>query len=155
MPLDASGKFRHNTQVAMKMSSGDRAKAKDDILSGKHEEPKEDGEHTQVHDHGDGTFHTVSPEGEEVQHESIGHMHAHLSKMHGAPGEKHFHAHHDGMEAHTHSVESGGEPEHETHDGEDKEAMHEHMDRAMGEDAQSGVSDGEPSDSEAGSALGY
>ena len=153
MPLDSTGKMHHNSQVAAmhsKMSGEDRNKAKDDILDGKEEDG---GEHTEVHDHGDGTFHTVHPEHGQVEHESIGHMHAHLSAVHGEPGHKHFHAHHDGMEGHSHSVESGGEPEHETN--EDQGVMHEHLDRAMGEHAQSGISDGASSDSEAGSALGY
>lgn len=159
MPLDSGGTFRHNDQSASmhsKMSGGERNKAKDDILSGKKmdEEPKDDGEHTEVHNHGDGTFHTVHG-GEETEHESIGHMHAHLSSLHGKPEEKHFHAHSDGFEAHSHSTHTGGEPEHEAHDGEDTEGMHGHLDRAMGEEAQEGVSDGAGAESPDASALGY
>ena len=95
-------------------------------------EPEEaEGEHTKVFDHGDGTFHTEHPEHGRVEHESIGHMHAHLSKIHGEEGHSHFHAHHDGMSVKTHSVKSGEEPESREHDGVD--GAHEHLDEALGD----------------------
>lgn len=108
MPVDGQGTYRHNDQVARLHTpqSGERGAAKG---------PGNEDGHTEVHNHGDGTFHTVH-DGQEEHHESIGHMHAHLSKLHGAPGEKHFHAHHDGMSHHSHAVETGGEPEHKEHD---------------------------------------
>ena len=123
MPLDATGAFRHNHESA-KMHSEAAGKKYD-----MGEQPKEGGEHTEVHNHGDGTFHTVHG-GEKVEHESIGHMHAHLSKVHGEEGHSHFHAHHDGMTHHSHSAKSGEEPEHREHDEVD--GVHDHLDEAMG-----------------------
>jgi len=137
MPIDGKGTYRHNDQMARLHGGGkSRNEQKDEILSGvKTKGPDDDkpsdtdDQMTEVHNHGDGTFHTVHG-GEEEQHESIGHMHAHLSKLHGAPGEKHFHAHDDGMESHSHSVETGGEADHREHD--EPEGMKEHMAEAMG-----------------------
>lgn len=127
MPLDGAGKYRHNDQVARMHGGGMSRDAKKDEILGDHPgaEPEDgSGEHTEVHNHGDGTFHTVHG-GEQVEHESIGHMHAHLSKIHGAEGEKHFHSHSDGIEHSSHAVESGGEPEHMEHNSaeEAKEAL--------------------------------
>lgn len=128
MPLDSQGNFRHNHEAAM-MHSQAAGKSYTAKSVNEHED---DGnmDHTQVHDHGDGTFHTVHPEHGEVQHESIGHMHAHLSKIHGEDGHSHFHAHHDGVAHHSHSAKSGEEPEHREHDGVD--GVHDHLAEAMG-----------------------
>lgn len=139
MPLDATGAYRHNHEAAQ-MHSKAAGKSYMD------KEPK-DGEsttdHTQLHDHGDGTFHTVHPEAGEVQHESIGHMHAHLSKMHGEEGHSHFHAHSDGMEHHSHSVKDGEEPE--SRDHEDAKGMHDHLDDTMGnQDHEDAATESEP-----------
>jgi hypothetical protein len=151
MPLDSMGKMHHNSQVANMHSKLNEGAKKSDKLSGASDGEDKTGEEnmTEVHDHGDGTFHTMHPEHGQVEHESIGHMHAHLSSVHGEEGHKHFHAHHDGMEAHHHSVESGGEPKHEQ--GED--TMHNHLDEAMGEEPENQISDGRPDTEE--SALGY
>lgn len=128
MPLDAGGNYRHNHESAQMHSqaSGKKYNAGGDNA----EKQEESGEHTEVHDHGDGTFHTVHPEHGEMEHESIGHMHAHLSKIHGEEGHSHFHGHHDGAEMHSHSVKSGEEPE--SRDHEDVDGMHDHMQEAMG-----------------------
>lgn len=136
MPLDAGGTFRHNHESAAMHSKADGKEYKPE---GK-PDPENGGEHTEVHNHGDGTFHTVHG-GEQVDHESIGHMHAHLSKIHGEEGHKHFHAHHDGMAMHTHSASSDQEPEHRDH--EDVEGAHQHMDEAMGDQEQMGEPDGD------------
>ena len=124
------------------MHSGGREQMKNDILDGKKAEPgtEEEGEggvHTEIHNHGDGTFHTIH-DGEKTEHGSIGEMHAHLSSIHGAPGEKHFHAHHDGMEAHSHAVESGGEAQHEEHDPENIESIKDHLGKFFNEEEQEG-----------------
>jgi hypothetical protein len=147
MPLDSGGVYRHNDQSA-RMHSPKEPKESEP----KESEPKEtEGEMTEVHNHGDGTFHTVHG-GKEEQHESIGHMHAHLSKIHGGAGEKHFHAHHDGVGVHSHGVESGGEPDHREH--EDTEGAKGHLDEALGDGRPMGEEPpmGEPAMQ--GSALG-
>ena len=123
MPLDATGTFRHNTESA-RMHTRAAGKNPDE------QEGQSTGDHTEVHDHGDGTFHTVHPEHGEVQHESIGHMHAHLSSIHGQEGHKHFHAHHDGASVHSHSAGSGEETD--SRDHEDTEGAAEHMHEALG-----------------------
>ena len=81
MPMDATGQYRHNHESANMHSEQAGKKYNPD---GKEEEGG-GGEHTEVHNHGDGTFHTVHG-GEQTEHESIGHMHAHLSKIHGEEG---------------------------------------------------------------------
>ena len=123
MPLDGKGTMRHNFEVARAHSP---ERSREGMSSGDASENVHE-----VVDHGDGTFTTRHPEHGEVHHESIGHMHAHLSKHHGEDGHEHFHAHHDGAGMHhSHHVASGGEPDHREHDGLD--GVHEHMDEKMG-----------------------
>lgn len=158
MPLDGKGMYRHNNQVAKMHGGGDaagREGMKNKILdSSKESGAEEGGEHTEVHNHGDGTFHTVHG-GEQTEHESIGHMHAHLSKIHGQAGEKHFHAHHDGFEPHSHSVETGGEPEHQEHDPANIEAVKEHLGRFFDEEKhEGGDEEGQEAEPTMSSALG-
>ena len=147
MPMDATGQYRHNHESANMHSEQAGKKYNPD---GKEEEG-EGGEHTEVHNHGDGTFHTVDPEHGEVQHESIGHMHAHLSKVHGEEGHTHFHAHHDGVMHTSHSVKSGEEPEHREHDSE--EGVHEHLSEAMGEEGHEEPDGDEAEPEHAGAGL--
>lgn len=125
MPLDATGTFRHNHEAAQ-MHSQAAGKSYNAPAKGEHEDG---GNMTEVHNHGDGTFHTTHG-GQKEEHESIGHLHAHLSKLHGEEGHSHFHAHHDGMTHTSHSVKSGEEPEHREHD--EPEGVHEHLSEAMG-----------------------
>jgi len=148
MPMDATGQYRHNHESANMHSEQAGKKYNPDGKSEEHE----DGDHTQVHDHGDGTFHTVDPEHGEVQHESIGHMHAHLSNIHGEEGHSHFHAHHDGVMHTSHSVKSGEEPEHREHDSE--EGVHEHLSEAMGGEDHEEPDGDEAEPEHAGAGLG-
>jgi hypothetical protein len=83
----------------------------------------------ELHDHGDGTFHSVSG-GETMDHPDGHHALAHVAhKMMG--GGAHFHAHHDGLGMHSHSISEGGEHS-ETKEHESPEEMHSAMDAAMG-----------------------
>lgn len=99
MPKDSSGKFHLSTQKAM---SADKAKPgkPEEKPMGKPMEAKpqgaeaEGGMSSTLHDHGDGTFHTVSHDGAEEQHPSIGHALMHIASQHSEG--KHVHAHHDG-----------------------------------------------------------
>jgi hypothetical protein len=133
MPLDSQGQYRHNDEAAA-MHSKAASKAK--------MEPGAE-DHVKLEDHGDGTFTTHHPGEEPVDHETIGHMHAHLSAKHGEPGHKHFHAHSDGESMHTHSADGGGEPESRM---DNEEGAHDHLDEAMGsmgnEDADEGQQEG-------------
>lgn len=144
MPIDAMGNFRHNHEAA-KMHSEAAGKKYNPEGGG-----EEDGEHTKVFNHGDGTFHTEH-NGERVDHESIGHMHAHLSKIHGEDGHQHFHAHHDGMEGHSHHVSGDGEPDHQEHDMANLEGLKEHFGKFIDEEAKEPAEgEGDEEESEAG-----
>jgi len=138
-PLDSAGQYRHNTEAAQMHS---KAQGKQD--PGKSVEGKSSGdgsEHT-ITDHGDGTFTTHHPEHGEQHHESIGHLHAHISKVHGEEGHKHVHIHHDGETVHEHRVEGGGEPEHEEHDPENLESLKQNLGQFLGEEEQEGKHEG-------------
>lgn len=148
MPLDATGQYRHNHESA-KMHSQAAGKSYTHEAVNEHED---DGNKTEVHNHGDGTFHTVHG-GQQEEHETIGHLHAHLSKLHGEEGHTHFHAHSDGMAHHSHSVRSGEEPEHREHDGED--GIHEHLSETMGGSHNEPDGDEEGGEGEGLSQLGY
>jgi hypothetical protein len=129
MPTDATGVFRHNHESAQ-MHSEAAGKKYDPSGEGKEEGA---GDHVEIHSHGDGTFHTIH-QGERVEHETHGHALIHAAKVHAEEGEKHFHAHHDGEELHTHSVEGNGEPEHREHDPDNIEAAKEHLDQFFNEE---------------------
>lgn len=97
------------------------------------EEPKgeSDGEKgaIELHDHGDGTAHTVI-EGKQEEHPDHMHAVAHIAH-HLAPESSHFHAKHDGFSSHSHGVHESGEHS-ETKEHESPEEMHSAMDEAMG-----------------------
>jgi hypothetical protein len=134
MPVDGQGNYRHNTQVARMHGGTAEPKGKRSEINQGPDHNQSGEDVTEVHAHGDGTFHTSHPVHGEIQHETIGHMHAHLSSVHGKPNEKHFHAHNDGESAHSHSVETGGEPEHQDHEVSDNQAMTDHLQQAMGDE---------------------
>lgn len=95
MPKDSSGKFHLNTQKAM---AADKSKPMPGKPESKPEaKPQaaeaEGGMSSTLHDHGDGTFHTVSHDGAEEQHPSIGHALMHMASQHSEG--KHVHIHHD------------------------------------------------------------
>jgi hypothetical protein len=79
------------------------------------EQEKSDGGSDQiheVHDHGDGTFHTEHPDGTREEHPDHLHMLAHLGHK-VTDGDKHHIVHHDGIAAHSHSIDEAGN--HEDH----------------------------------------
>lgn len=96
------------------------------------------GEHSELHDHGDGTFHTVAG-GEETQHPHIGHALMHLAAHHDGEA-KHMHVHSDGMSHTTHHV-AGGKVE-GPHEHEDTEALKEHLGRFLDEEGSERGGDG-------------
>jgi hypothetical protein len=143
MPKDSKGNFHNNTQRAMhadKMAgSGPPYKAGkssvDQMTPKTSEDPLADAEsvgHTTLHDHGDGSFHTDSSEGERTEHPTLGHALMHMASQHGADG-KHMHAHSDGFSHTTHHVEKGGQPE-GPHDHENIEALKQHVGQFLGEE---------------------
>jgi hypothetical protein len=79
------------------------------------EQAKSDGGSDQiheVHDHGDGTFHTEHPDGTHEEHPDHLHLLAHLGH-HFTDGDRHHIVHHDGISAHSHSIDEAGK--HEDH----------------------------------------
>lgn len=95
------------------------------------------GEHSELHDNGDGSFKTVKG-GEEEQHPDMGHALMAMAAHHKPEG-KHVHAHHDGMSVHSHGIH-GGE-----HDGPNEHSSGEeagqHMGSYLSDDEQSSQDD--------------
>lgn len=126
MPMDKSGKFHLNTQRAM---AADKRPPK--APSAEPEPAEHGGNATTLHDHGDGTFHTEGPAGH-MDHPHIGHALMHMAAHH-APGVKHMHVQHDGMEITSHQAGEDGEVE-GPHNHENMEALKDHMDQFLNEE---------------------
>jgi hypothetical protein len=98
-------------------------------------------EHSELHDHGDGTYHTVTPDGNETQHPHMGHALMHLAAHHGGGEGKHMHVHQDGMGNHTsHHVGEDGKVQ-GPHDHDNLEALKAHMSKFLDEEEQEGGGD--------------
>jgi hypothetical protein len=101
------------------------------------EQEKSDGGSDQiheVHDHGDGTFHTEHPDGTHEEHPDHLHMLAHLGHK-VTDGDKHHIVHHDGIAAHSHSIdEAGNHEDHGEHNTADEAKGA--LDKFFGEEAQ-------------------
>lgn len=141
-PLDSTGTYRNNHEQAQMHS---KAAGKEYKPEG---EAEQTGDHVEIHSHGDGSFHTMHA-GVKMEHPTHGHALIHAAKLHAEEGHKHFHAHHDGEQVHTHSASSDQEPESRDHD--DAQGAHEHMDEAMGDGVQEAPQE-EPAN--AGGGLG-
>ena len=83
----------------------------------------------EIHDHGDGSFHTVK-DGQEEQHPDLLHMTTHIAHMH-EPESKHHHAKHDGFSGHTHGMDEAGNHQ-ETQEHDSPEEMGEGLKAFMG-----------------------
>ena len=119
------------------------------------EQEKSDGGSDQihsVHDHGDGTFHTEHPDGTREEHPDHLHMLAHLGHK-VTDGDKHHIVHHDGISAHSHSIDEAGN--HEDH-GEHNTAEEAKgaLDKFFGEEAQEPQHAHGEEENEEGPALG-
>lgn len=150
MPLDATGTYRNNHEQAAFHS---KAAGKEYKADAKPKEQGEEGEgdHVEIHSHGDGTFHTMHG-GEKMEHPTHGHALIHAANAHAEEGHKHFHAHHDGESMHSHSA-NGGETE--SRDHEDEQGAHGHMDEVMGGENPDGEeAEGEEQPQHAGAGLG-
>lgn len=156
MPRDSAGNFHFNSQ---------RAHAADRMASAKPKEPpskkveheahaeehESEGMKTELHDNGDGTYHTKTHDGEEADHPHIGHALMHIAGKH-APESKHFHASHDGMSITAHSHENGETSEGKEH--EDTESAKEHLGAVMdGGDGMEGHEQNEDTGDMAGMSL--
>ena len=97
------------------------------------------GEHSELHPHGDGSYHSITPGGERTEHPHIGHALVHLGKHHEQG--KHMHVHSDGMEHTTHHAEDGGEVQ-GPHSHENIEALKEHLGQFFNEESHEGSGGG-------------
>lgn len=149
MPLDAGGTYRHNHESAKMHSEADGKKY--EMGKDQGHEDEGNGEHVEIHSHGDGSFHTEH-KGEKVEHESHGHALIHAAKLQSEEGHKHFVAHHDGMSMKSHS-HAGGE-ETESRDHEDEQGAHDHMSEVMGGGEEEPDGDEPPEHEMAGKGLG-
>lgn len=98
------------------------------------------GGHTQLHDHGDGTYHSVTSDGERTEHPHIGHALAHIGRHHEPEGHHSHVMHHGGSEdGHTshHAGMSGGAVS-GPHDHANLEALKEHMGNFLDEEENEG-----------------
>ena len=119
------------------------------------EQEKSDGGSDQihsVHDHGDGTFHTEHPDGTREEHPDHLHMLAHLGHK-VTDGDKHHIVHHDGIAAHSHSIDEQGQ---HTDHGEHNTAneAREAMDKFLGEESEEPQHQHGEAENEEGPALG-
>lgn len=146
-PLDATGQFRHNHESASMHSA---VAGKKYMEEGKDQGHEDSGDHVEIHSNGDGTFKTKHG-AEEMEHETHGHALIHAAKAHAEEGHKHFMAHHDGEQMHSHSVHAGEEPE--SRDHEDEQGAKDHMDESMG-DGDPEADDKEEQPEHAGAGLG-
>jgi hypothetical protein len=89
----------------------------------------EDSGHSELHPHGDGTYHTMTG-GRQTEHPHLGHALAHMAKHHEAEGSHSIVHHH--AEGHTaHHAKEGGEvmgPE----EHPDTEGVKQGMDKMLG-----------------------
>lgn len=92
------------------------------------------GGHSQLHPHGDGSYHTITSDGQRTEHPHIGHALMHMAAHHEGDG-KHMHVHQDGGGGHTsHHVAEDGKVQ-GPHDHENIEALKDHMGRFLDEEA--------------------
>lgn len=91
------------------------------------------GEHTTLHAHGDGTYHTEGHDGERTEHPHIGHALAHMAAKHEPDG-KHSHVHHEDGGGHVSHHSGGGEGVSGPHDHENLEALKNHMGKFLNEE---------------------
>lgn len=92
--------------------------------------------HTELHDHGDGTFHSVTSDGRHTEHPHIGHAVVHIAKHHEADG-AHSHVHHHDGGHTSHHAKEGGEIT-GPHEHDDLEGVKQSMEEATGGGESSG-----------------
>lgn len=88
--------------------------------------------HSELHDHGDGTFHTVTADGKQTEHPHIGHAIIHLAKYHESDG-AHSHVHHHDGGHTSHHAKEGGEIT-GPYESDDLDGVKDSMAEATGED---------------------
>lgn len=157
MPRDSKGNFHLNIQqahAADRMRSPAAAKGSAAVPDAVQAPSEDTGmAHTTLHDHGDGSFHTESSDGERTEHPAIGHALMHLAAKHSDG--KHMHVHHDGLEAVSHHVAEDGQVE-GPHDHANIEALKDHLGKFFDEEENEpayGANDDEDDDESSFSGL--
>ena len=145
--LDGLGKMRGNTERPSYTPKSEMISKKADSIEGEH---AQDNIH-EVHDHGDGTFHTIHPDGSREEHPD--HLHMLASLGHNITGgDKHHIVHHDGISAHSHSISEDGQ--HEDHgEATSPEESHSALDKFLGEESKEPQHQGQ-SESDEGPVMG-
>ena len=129
MPLDKRGKFHNSTQRAMFADKG--GKGGGASLSERNEPKAQEvgetaeAERSELHDHGDGSFHSITPDGQRTEHPDITHALAHLGGHH-APEHMHSVVQHHDDGTHTSSHHDGTEVS-GPHEHQNVEEMKEHL----------------------------
>ncbi len=124
MPMAKDGSFHLSTQRAMAHESKPKA-APARMATGGGMESEGGGEHSELHPHGDGSYHTMT-DGQKTEHPHLTHALAHLAGHHEP---EHMHSavqhHEDGTHtsAHHDGLETSGPHEHENMD-----ALKDHLD---------------------------
>lgn len=126
MPRDSKGNFHLNIQRAH------AAERRADRTPVAQSAPTQDEgmAQTTLHDHGDGTFHTESHDGERMEHPHIGHALMHLAAKHSEG--KHMHIHQDGEALTSHHVDESGDVE-GPHEHATPEELQQHVGDVMTE----------------------
>lgn len=145
MPLDNKGKFHNSIQRAMASNKAQTGVASREargarVIAGLGKNggtedtasAHQNGGHT-IHPNGDGTFYSVSADGERMDHPSAGHAAVHFLSKHGEDG-KHMAVSSDGYEHTSHHAESGAEVQ-GPHSHDNIEALKEHMNQFFDEEA--------------------
>ena len=105
-------------------------------------EMKESGSHSELHPHGDGTYHSVM-DGEKTEHPSFGHAMMHMAMKHEPEG-GHSHVHHTEEGEHISHHGKDGEIS-GPHTSENLDEVKNHMAKVAGE--HEGTSEPEPAGS--------
>ena len=140
MPVDSRGKHHPNVQRAMgadKIASMPKSKPMGGMPAKKNEAPgametEGGGAHTTLHDHGDGTFHTETHDGERTEHPHIGHALVHMGAKH-SPMAKHTHIHSEGGSHTMHHAGEDGQAQ-GPHDAANLDDLKSSMDKFLGEE---------------------
>ena len=95
-------------------------------------QPGGDGGHYELHPHEDGSAHSVTPDGQEMQHPSMHHAMMHVAGHHDGEGAHSIVKHHaeGGHTSHHHKEGETSGP----HEHEDMESVKQHMQGVAGED---------------------
>ncbi len=83
MAFDGKGKYHMNPAHAKQADKNEKPPAKEPTKPSPEMGEQGDHQSTTLHDHGDGTFHTESSDGDMQEHPSLDHAMQHMQMKHG------------------------------------------------------------------------